>query len=619
MSSHKEYAGQAALKSLAERYIRRYGLKADFNPEETGGVIFAQDGTPLRQVRAPFWRAEKGAKGTGRKDMPRVYTATNPDPDKPNSGLELEFQAFHAMTGEMEPVMDADHPVHQGLLEHNRKAKNGHTENNGNGLGNGNGVNGYVFVEDGADWDHDFPTGPKEVGFSPELTRHTLEENFPPNVDSGTRNRETLYGISTVVQLAEANNTLISPFSTIPHRDITQIDTNQHPYVQRIAFEHMGPEKVKHFTGTSLQIHVEIKDLESALHAANRWQLVTPIMYAGTLSAPFIAGEITPDLQERYGQVPDVVGDPLKESTFDTMTQGPHESYRYYGRLIGSPSGGAMRQPLPETSEEFWSAANNLLKSGESPSVGRVAGHHADFRIRPDLGPYGTIELAVLDTAGARIPNIVAIQEFSRALGWKLQRQAGNWEQIMEDPRFKSIFGQAPSKETFETVHWNTIEVAKHGNKAMITGMDGEQHSIAELWSKLVEYVQEPIEETGYTGLPEGIIEVLDKAYQDPSELFDVYKDEKGVTSVKGFYETGVGTMSQWARQRAEELKARGLAEKEAIIDTTLNVGKSFHEHVKSMTPKDLNTLYVSANKDVDKSPQYSANGQNPSYQTTAS
>lgn len=143
----------------------------------------------------------------------------------------------------------------------------------------------------------------------------------------------------------------------------------------------------------------------------------------------------------------------------------------------------------------------------------------------------------------------------------------------------------------------NTFAIAKDGTNAEITCMDGEKHDVRYLWSRLVDFVQRPIIDhsrgVSYTGLPNGIVDELDRSFQDPEIFYQSSRDSSGITSVDGFYRTGVGTLSQWMKRREKELKARGYSEQDAIKDIMQDVGRNSHQHIKSTDKETLERMYV--------------------------
>lgn len=571
-TNHKEYGGRQHRPEVFSRWLRMNRYHIDFDIATQGGTIKNKQGRPVGWLRGPFWRSVKDSPRVTSKDIRRIFNGKNPSNAMGDTGSELELN-IKKYDGTLAPAMAVDGPIIADLTAHNH----------------------LDFVEE-EDFDTELAQEEKYVGFSPELALSCVELNFSPGLNDMRRNRKILYALKKFISICEKNGCVVTPESVVSNKHLEVHDVNPHEYVQRIAFNWMGWEHVRHFVGSSFQTHVEMLDIESALKAVNVYQLVTPILYAGTLAGPFMGGSITPDLKKIYKNIPDIQTDNLKQTTYNALTPQSMHSFRYLGRFFGSPSGGVMRVPAPETQEEFWQTAEKQLMTQESPTVGRVTGAHTDFRIRPDLGPYGTIELATCDTMGAHIKKLIAMQEFTRALGWKLQLFAKFGKMSKLAQKYPALFGANPSRETYTQVHENMLEVSKNGNQAVITAMDNTRYHVGNLWIQLAEFVNEPIidEERGidYKGLPSLIQKELANSFHNPTELFTKYYDENGITSIQGFYETGVGTLSQWMQESTRQLHAKGREDEEIICYINKDLGKSFHQHVYQTHIEDIDHLY---------------------------
>lgn len=573
-SAHKEFGGRGHSSDVFRSYLLRKGLNINSSPESQGGIVW-KNGVAVGWFRGPSWRKIYGNERITVSDIKPIFTENNPSFKVPNTGAELELNVI-TPDGELAYAADPDHPVHEALLHHN---------------GNGNGVE--FHEEDGFET---LDGDDKNVGFSPELGRYCIELNFAPGHDTAKRNAKLLYALRKFTKLADENGVMVNPLSVVPHREITPEDTNQHPYVQRIAMEFMGWDRVRHFTGSSFQTHVELLNLEDGLKTINLYEMITPMLLAPTLAGPFMNGSANPHLHDEYKNVPDISSDDLKRRTYENLNGDSFQSFRYLGRFFGSPSGGTMRDTVPENPQEFWKKAEEQLNTNKSPTVGRVTGHHANFRIRPDLGPHGTIELAVMDTSGARVERLVAMQEMTRVIGWKLQliSHFGKIEELKK--RYPALFGKTPTADVYETVHWNNIEVSRYGTRAKVIGIDDKTYPVSELWDQALEFVQEPLNApvigVVYSGLPPKIIDELRRAYGDPSEQFRSFPDKSGITSAKGFYETGMGNLSEWMIQRYSDLIAAGMSETDAIKNCSVDVSRSFHSYILGRTVADINSLY---------------------------
>ena len=525
----------------------------DFSSE--GGLLVDKNCQPQAYIRGPFWRTEKNDPAVREDDVDLLFRrpeTSNIPFGEIDAGGELELYFWNDDPGNREtyPVMREGSPITTALTE----------------INNGNGVH---FIEE----DDIFGAWPEEIAFSPELVESCLELNFEHFTDPSTRGAHQLKALQILARIAEENKALVIPTASFPHRPLTPEETNPHPYIQRIAMEFMGWENVRHFIGSSWQTHVEMISLETALAATNYLQQVAPIIHALTLAGPFIDGRVF-----------------LSQENLPGMAEEPSlwHSVRYWSRFKGSPEGGVLRAPLPEKEGEFWQLAAEKLATGEIVSPARVGGHHTDFRIRPDLKPYGTIEIAFMDTAGAHPLKLLALQEFFRALSWKLQRF------VLENKREELpplLFGKLDQARLAE-IHQASIAVSKNGIEAEIKAADGQTYPLKELWDQLLAWVDQPIPEWGFNGLPQGIKEELNKSAEVvDGKTFESFTDNEGLVSSYGFYKTGKGTLSQWLLARAYQMVERGISEKEAIINCMDDLGYSFHQYLKEIDEQTIKEL----------------------------
>jgi len=518
-----------------------------------GGVLVNSGGKPEFFVRPPFWRAKKYDPMVRQEDVKPLYGRRELSDQElgTNSldvGGELELLFWNREEKEVYRVMTGDSPVIQKLIDHN---------------------NGLRFHQE----TDVFSAWPDKIAFSPEFIASVCELNFPHAPNSLERGIQQLRVLQIVDEAANDNGALIVPISAFSHRPLLPGDTHPHPYIERVAFEYMGWERVKHFVGNSWQVHVEMLTLDSALAAINYLQQITPIIHSLTLASPFIDGKIFLSDQNLPG-----LG--IEPSTW--------QSVRYLARYVGSPSGGVIRQPFPEKENDFWVMAAEMLASGEIPSPARTGGHHVDFRIRPDLPPYGTIEITFMDTAGACPLKLLALQEFLRVVCWKLQRI------VIENNRgeLPNLFFGDLTPERLLQLHNASIAVSKDGMKSSMTAGDGFSYPVETLWRKLVEWIDSPKPDWEYHGLSPGVIMELNKSStQVTHEDLKPFENREGIPSVYGYYRTGLGTLSQWLLARAERLIRAGESEFEAIVNCLGDLGSSYHHWLHHLTPNDIKQL----------------------------
>lgn len=570
----------------------------EFEPGTQGGLLMNKKAVPIGWILPPFWRNREGDSSqvtTG--DIKDLYSDENPVPDisNINSGGELEVLVWDPDAGDMAPAMTPDSNMRLTLADHNELIK----QTNGNGI---------EFYEDVDPFVGNLlPSERHRVGFSDEFLTGLMELNFPPAHDPEERTIAMLFALKKIARLAEKQGWRLTPISALPHRPINTADVNPNPYIQKISREYMGFSNSRHFVGASWQTHVEMLDLESALAATNRMQEVTPILYAFSLAGPFLNGQINPNLSSNFGDNLEGRNQELKQSTYETLSSiesgdglsdGIWYSTRYFSRVFGSPSGGVMTSPLPESTEEFYQLASEGLASGDIPAPSRVGAHHGDFRIRPDIGPYGTIEVACLDTFGGHPLKLAAIQEFIRVLGWKLQLMAkrGNLDEAHQ--HYPALFSEKINAERFREVHNNTIKVAREGTEAELLGADGNTSSISDLYTQLESFVNEPIideeEEISFKGLPSEVTRQMQLSFGKPGDSRDYFMDSSQLPSVYGFYETGEGTLSDWLLIRAQSSRQSNpdWTEEQIIADCMRDLGESYHTYLNKLNGYAIKKLF---------------------------
>ncbi len=558
-------------KGIREDAFRRLlddnGEYINFDPKTEGGFIW-KDGLPTGYIRSPFWRARENDTKLHGSDIRPVFT--EPKPSASLQGVETggEFEMYVWDPGNQTeaPVMAPNSSVPNTLEEANNGA---HFE-----------AEDPIFEELDPD--------KKQIGYSAELATSCIEMNFHHTPHTFQAALSMARSLKTLAKAAEKEGWRLTPISAFPHRPLEPKDTSQDPYVKRIAMEFMGWENVRHFIGSSFQVHVEMLDLESGLKAMNMYQQIAPLLYALSLAGPFAHGSTQPNLHDMYIQDESSPRRVSDTESYDMLNNDDWMSIRYPARWRGSPSGGSYVKPLPENAGEFFTLAEAGLKNNDPhspeniPSPARAGGHHTD-RIRVDIGPNGTLEISNMDTFGGNVLKLAAIQEFTRVLMWKLQlyAKAGKMEQLSHE--YPQLFPPQITENILRLAHINSIEVAKRGVDAVLQTADDQQATAGELFNQLLLFVNEPIHDFGqeveYQGLPQGIMHELMKSAQVPNQQsFQNYREPDGVVSIDGFYKSGIGTLSHWLKQRARDLiEKRGMSEEDAIKDCMDNLGSAYH------------------------------------------
>lgn len=632
----------------AYRPMRLNGEKTILEDATKGAIlVHSKTGIPRWYVRHAKWRGVQGAetlaenevkpvypddrnrarkkrKRTDRKQLieevrrqigldknRRVFAARPPihSANEFAQGSELELYIIEASkkrhgeetnprAGEMKSAMNPGDAIREDIGKFNREVAQKHRNR------------GYKKRTPYDDLYRELTPAEREIGASIEMLSGMVELNFAPSENHKKRNAHLLHTMKMLRKIIRNNGALISPVSTFPLRDVERSDVNKDGYIQRIVFEGLGWDTARYFKIMCLQTHTETIDMQSMLQTYNTLQLVKDIPYAITLSGPFMLGRVdqsSEGLQDYFKDVPQINTDPLRMATYNrisSMKDGAWHSLRYPGRFFGSDGGGVPRKPLQEVPMDFWEETNELVREGIQPSPARTGGAHAD-RARVDLPPHRTIEDCTPDTAAARMQRVVAYNTLMFGLTAQIQglHRSGNFDRVAA--HYPALFGQTPSDASFNRSHFNLVSVAKDGNQASVVGMDGQSYTMAERWGQLKRFLQEPVvlqpgQGVFFKGLPDGIVNELDKAFTqvdfgDPlmAKRFAKYRDGDGIISMDAYYDLGYGNASDYMIQRAHELMdVKGLSEEEAIRDTIINLGEAFDRHVARTDLSKLEGLF---------------------------
>ncbi|KKR30674.1 hypothetical protein A2715_01485 [Candidatus Woesebacteria bacterium RIFCSPHIGHO2_01_FULL_39_32] len=579
--SHKDMAGTIVDPHQFQVGLEEYGCRLEVDPSEGGGFIYANGSGPVAYIRSPYWRAVVNDPNLRITDIRPVFIQPKESAtlEGIQTGAEFEMFVWNPMNSDSAPVMGPGSPIPHWLEE----------RSNGNG-----------FVEE----DTIFPElngKAKKIGFSDELINSCIELNFHHSSDTKETAMSMARALRTLAQGVEQQGWLLTPIASLPHKPLKPEDTNQNPYVQRIAMGYMGWENVRHFIGSSWQVHVEMINLESSLKAINLYQQVSPLMYGLSLAGPFAHGQTDPNLKEIYSIDENNRARFSDAETYKALDSRDWLSIRYPARWRGSPSGGVFTEPAPEDPQEFFAKAEAGLRDNEAessaniPSPARTMGHHRD-RIRVDIKDHGTLEISNQDTYGGHVAKLAANQEFTRVLMWKLQvfaKEGGLNELVQEYPE---LFNYPVTSESLRQAHLSSIEIAKRGMDSMIPAANGTSRVARDLFYQLMNFVNQPLSVPNkgidYQGLPQGINRELYNSSLNPEGTFVSYTDSHGITSCRGFYESGVGTLSHWLKRRAQELMTKGLSSEDAIKDTMRDLGESYHNHLQEINGQVIANLF---------------------------
>jgi gamma-glutamyl:cysteine ligase YbdK (ATP-grasp superfamily) len=509
---------------------------------KTGGAILLIDGNPSHFVRGPLWRSEKGDPIVRIADVRPIYlTKRDPDYAEINSGSELELFAWDPEAQISYPIMGVDSPIVNDLL----------TYNNTNG-------NGFKYQAD-----HSIES-PDQLNFSSEFLQQMLEIKFRHFPDAAKRAKHTLGALRVVTRIAEENGIFMTPVANLPDKEAHPEEVNPDPYVRRIVFDYMKWKRAQNFTGCSFQTHVELFDSQAGLKSINYLQQVSPLLLSLSTAGPFSQGRI--NLNEQHVQ-----------GVGNNYTQ--LHSTRYFGRKYGSPSGGVIQFPAPNNLDDFFQIANERLATQDINTVARTLGHHTSFRWRGDIKPYGTLEFADQDTLGAHPVIMSANQEFIKALTVKVQAAIA---QGKESELPKELFGEL-STERLTQVESDMIAVSIYGLDANIHSPDGEMINIQEQNRKLLDWVATPDDNTNYYGLTHGVYDQMQRSTEKVSEATFQNWDPSSPDFLYGYYDSRLGTLSQWLHRKAHHLtEFESVSEQASVANSITELGYVFHAYLKN-------------------------------------
>lgn len=526
--SHKDMGGTLVPSGELQTAMAERGLSTKFDIASGDGGFIWNGHYPVSYLRSSFWRAQEGDTDIHASDIRPLFIVSKEGIglNTTGTGGELEIFVWDQKAGEMAPVLGEGSPIPDWLLAHG----------NGNGFEPENPL--FASLEEDA----------RKIGFSAELLNGCIELNFHHSDEAVQVSLAMLRSLKKLDAAVNEQGWQVAPVSFFMHREAEPEDTNMDPYVQRIAMKYMKWENVRHFLGASWQVHVEMLDLESGLKALNEYQLVSPLTSAISLASPFGYGEINPNLKDIFlsdETSPARAGD---TETLRALDSNDWLSFRYPGRWRGSPSGGVFEKPAPETLPEFFSQAEKMLMDNSPdsteniPSPARTMGHHRD-RIRPDIGPHGTLEISNMDTFGGDPLKLAANQEFTRVLAWKLQYFARTGQMAEVAKAYPELFCATVDSDGLRTAHINSIEVSKRGVDATVVGANGLPYRAGDLFVWLTDFVNDPITDESnnidFKGLPKGVTDEMLAAASVPTEShYEKFRDENGITSAEGFYKS---------------------------------------------------------------------------------
>ncbi len=541
-----ERANSVVSDELAMRYFRlltvvgKFTLGSD-DPLNEGFQVFNADGIPVMERRHPRFNSEE--RGLARGDLTKFASLreinTGEGLETAHVGLEVEFPVVKKDSGE--PAFGAYNP--------------------GSPL--------------------DTALGEDGITRSYELYSSTIELDFGHDISIPELVKDGLLQLRAAMLILDKYGLAFVP-TNLPSFTPNSEHISTHRYVRTLTDQGRGllGKDVKDFLGHTSQVHTpRVRRLQDAAAALNDQQLVVSSLRAASAQAGSEAYEqLYPNPAQIVRERGLHLNTPHLEATMsaidvDGRPDGANrkiQDMRNILRLV--TDGGIFVTPMPETDAELYAWRNRAVSNSSEQSLGAaVSGDRPDNhkdRLRATIanGEASTIEDCNVGVFGGNMLQMAAHAALKRVLDYKLQIASfeGNRGEIYAE--FPELFGPV-SDETLKNGHINNMRTAMDGFDADIIGADGNIYPARYLWQRTIEFVNRPFvnadDGTVFEGLPVGVNRILELMAFDPQDsgVFNTYKDEHGLTDIRGFYETNVGNLSQWREQRKRDMINRGLVD----------------------------------------------------------
>lgn len=334
----------------------------------------------------------------------------------------------------------------------------------------------------------------------------------------------------------------IDPASALMHRLPTEADVrDNNPYMARVA--ELLPKSVE-FIGSGVHMHVDVA-AERAPLVANYLRLIVPYMNLPLQSAPFAFGDPHPRMGEVYDFEP--------SKPYDGQ---PMQSGRYVSRVARLENGGVGIKLAHDTMEGALRHSEQRLLTGEVNHPARLYGSHADVRIRYDAvsddkkDGMARIEVCVFDTGAYRAESLIAVAELLKAVTWRIESAVSIGEQGIDQLHrtHSDLFGTRPGIDTIANnlyrTEENSLAMAYDGFDASVQDYTGKTRTARNLFWRVYDF--------GAKKAPLNVA-VFQKAAMNKATL-DYHILQSGLPTLRGYYDTGYGTPSDWIRAHYEAI-----------------------------------------------------------------
>lgn len=392
---------------------------------------------------------------------------------------------------------------------------------------------------------------------------------------------------------------------------------NQHPYVQHLVAPDnslLPSDSIEGFVGHTVQMHYErAYRWEDMAATANLFQILHSVVAANTQAGSVAYGQLQPNLSEifaRLGLEMKLGGtDEGNERIWAALDNNQWRSVRNPSRLI--TNAGTYQHAVPETYDGLIALGHEVLTpdspllSGPMPSPARKNDHHND-RMRDDIGKNGTLEDCAHGTSLGNVLVQISTARMLEVLAYKLQK--ASFEGTLGDLHKSRpmLFPAEVNDNALRTAELNLLAVAQGGHGALVSTADGEVVENRVLYLETLDYVNEPMPDEDYDGLPPALIDILYRVQADLSdEVATNYLDEHGLVSVAGYYETHIGSAGEWTLKRANQLAEKfeegefGDLTEEEVIEQYFNahIRDEYAKYITDFEPSNVLALLSTAHE----------------------
>lgn len=576
-------------------WLQSEGLEI-YNDLGSGGAVVynSATGLPVGFIKPPLFRPKMNDTRISESDIRPIYVHSKSDFSfqAMTVGSEVESIIYDPHTKDVDSrFMEDDSPAMERISNRRRSGVIGWEER-------------YMGASPGRQ--------PNDFNATPEFGKYMIETGAQVTADVVEAAVYALADAKTVARLAQDSGDFIDPSSVLRHREVREEDISNDEYVQRLVHHFLTEERIMHFVGAGTQFHTEILEPRAGMKWANYRTLISPWLTVISQCSPFIKGTTRPNLLRAYSDIAD-------NEEYD------HDDWhgtRFVTREVGSFTGAVPAKLFPDDPLEFFAEGNKALAESRTLTPIRLRGEHVTVRPRfdlgsPERGSYGTIEVCDYDNFGMRPETVAAALALEKALSWKVQMLvlAGREAELPSN-----LFPDYHQDGAFGVSRLQSLEVAKYGAAAEFIDESGHTYTAQDQIKQLIAWASQPLEASvngtsySFEGLHEATVSELNKAtlildddffdnYADGlfSEEFgdpetQVHRTRSGasvkVLSVKGFYETGFGTLSQWEKRRASDLRKAGKTQIDTVVTSMHHAAMEATKNLLRKKVKDVKAVF---------------------------